>query len=134
MEWSVEAAPLRLTIRQEGWGAHGGLREPVRAATTARLEARGPREVRVSLTHSVFRARSGESLYLAEAQSDRMVLRSLSGEGDRSRLEITVPAGRGRLRADLLLGATRGVRSAPRWKIEWVRRSRRARAAQESRP
>jgi hypothetical protein len=105
------------------------LREPVRAVTTARLEAVGPRRVRVALTHSVFHVRRGESLYLAEAASDRLVLRSLTGDGDRSRLELTIPAGRGRVEAGLWLGTSGGVRAAPRWNLEWVRRSKPARDA-----
>jgi hypothetical protein len=129
VEWSGEAAPLALTVRHEGWGARGGLRAPVRAVTTARLEALGPRRVRVALTHSVFRVRRGESLYLAEAASDRLALRSLTGDGDRSRLELTIPAGLGRLEAGLWVGTNGGVRAAPRWTLEWVRRSRPARGA-----
>jgi hypothetical protein len=132
IEWSGGASPLALTVRHEGWGARGGLHEPVRAVTTARLAAAGPRGVRLALTHSVFHVRRGESLYLTEAASDRLVLRSLSGDGDRSRLELTIPAGRGRLDAALLLGTSGGVRAAPRWSLEWVRRSQPARAAPRS--
>jgi hypothetical protein len=132
MEWSGGAAPLALVVRHEGWGARGGLREPVRAVTTARLEAVGPRRVRVALTHSVFHVRRGESLYLAEAASDRLVLRSLTGDGDRSRLELAIPAGRGRVEAGVWLGTSGGVRVAPRWNLEWVRRSKPARDAAPS--
>src|SRR5262249_50713195 len=121
------AAPLALTLRHEGWGARGGLRAPVRAVTTARLEAVGPRRVRMALTHSVFHVRRGESLYLAEAASDRLVLRSLLGDGERSRLELPLPAGRGRVEADLWLRTNGGTRAAPRWALEWVRRSKPAR-------
>ena len=80
--------------------------------------------MRVALTHAVFRTRRGESLYLGEAESDRVVLRALSGEGRRSRLELLVPAGRGRVRATLLVTTLGGAQSEPRWTMEWIRRSR----------
>jgi len=123
-EWSGGADPLTLTVRHETWGARAMLRDVVRAVSSARLEARGPFGARVALTNAVFRTRRGESLYLGEAESDRVVLRALSGEGRRSRLELLVPAGRGRVRATLLVTTLGGVQSEPRWTMEWIRRSR----------
>jgi hypothetical protein len=124
IEWQGPADPLRLSLRHESWGARGGWREVVRAVTSAGLEARGPGGSALRLTHAAYRVRRGESLYLAEMESDRLVLRALAGEGHRSRLEVTVPAGRGRVRGVLLLGRSAAGFAPPRWSLEWIRRSR----------
>ena len=124
LEWSSGAEPFSLAVRHEGWGARAVLRDVVRTVTSARIEARAPLGVKLALSHAVFRTRRGESLYLAESESDRLVLRALSGEGQRSKLEVLVPAGRGRVRATLLVTAAGNRPSAPKWTMEWIRRSR----------
>jgi len=90
-----------------------------------RIEARGPRGARLVLSHTTFRTRRGESLYLAEAESDRLVLRALAGEGHRSRLELAAPVGQGRVIATVLTTSRTGAPTEPRWSLEWVRRSKR---------
>lgn len=134
IEWSGGAAPLTLGVRHETWSAAAWLEDVVRSVTSARVDARGPLGIEVTLAHAVYRTRRGESLYLAESESDRLVLRALSGEGQRSKLELLVPAGRrGRVRGTLLLTSTSGVPRPPQWSIEWIRRSRSERGA-TSRP
>jgi hypothetical protein len=123
-EWAGGGDPVAITLRHESWGARAPLRDLVRTVTSARFEVGGPGGSRMALNHTAYRTRRGESLYLAEAESDRLVLRALAGEGHRSRLELVVPAGRGRLRATLLLTALATRPAAPRWTLEWIRRSR----------
>ena len=76
------------------------------------------------MSHTVYRVASGESAYLAENGPDRLILRALSGEGERSRIEALVPIAGGRVRASLDL--TRTVTSAERtrWTFDWSRRGR----------
>ena len=92
--------------------------------TVGNAGARAPAGVRVRLTHAVFRVRPGESVYLPEVLSDRLVLRALSGAGERTRLELVLPAGRGSLRAALNL-STKGIRPLrSQWTLDWTRRAR----------
>ncbi|HET9328187.1 MAG TPA: hypothetical protein VFQ05_15580 [Candidatus Eisenbacteria bacterium] len=124
IEWSG-GAPLALGVRHETWSARALLQDVVRSVTSTRVDARAPLGIEVTLAHSIFRTRRGESLYLAEAESDRLVLRALSGEGQRSKLEVLVPAGRrGRVLGTLLVHTASGVQKPPQWSIEWIRRSR----------
>jgi hypothetical protein len=103
--------------------------------TSARLDARARLGIEATLAHSLYRTRGGESLYLAETESDRLVLRALSGEGRRTRLEVRAPAGRrGQVRATLLLTEKSGAPQPPRWTLEWVRRSRPERSSQHPSP
>jgi len=133
LEWSSREGPLALALRHESWGATPILRDVVRAVTSVRVDARAPFGMRVTLSHAVYRTRRGESLYLPESESDRLVLRALSGEGQRTTLELLAPAGRrGRVRATLRI-STSGVRQgAPQWTLEWMRRSPRDRAPASS--
>ena len=100
----------------------------MRSVTGARVEAALPLGSTLRVTCSAFRARSGESLYLAERESDRLVLRALSGAGERIRVELGTPLSRGRLRAglDLTTRATHPARV--QWTVDWTRRSRVKRA------
>jgi len=128
LEWSGGTAPLVLGVRHETWSASAWLEDVVRSVTSTRIDARAPLGIQLTLAHSVYRTRRGESLYLAEAESDRLVLRALSGEGQRSRLEVLVPAGhRGCVRGTLLVTSASGAQRAPQWSIEWIRRSRQER-------
>jgi len=125
LEWSGGDAPLTLGVRHETWSASAWLEDVVRSVTSARIDARAPLGIEVTLAHAIYRTRRGESLYLAESESDRLVLRALSGEGQRSKLELLVPAGRrGRVRGTVLVSSASGVARAPQWTIEWIRRSR----------
>jgi len=73
----------------------------------------------------VYRAERGESVYLPEAESDRLVLRALSGAGDRTRVEIHLPAAGGRVNASVSLASKVGAAPvAPRWTLDWTRRAR----------
>jgi hypothetical protein len=95
-----------------------------RSVTGARLEARGPAGLRLAVAHNVFRVRRGESLYLPEAESDRLVLRAVSGTGGRTRIEVRAPFAGGRVRAALHLNTAseRGTRHD--WTLDWTRRAR----------
>jgi hypothetical protein len=123
IEWSRAPRPLGLLVRHELWGARPGLRDVTRAVSSCRIEARLPRGISLSLAHLVFRVRRGESLYLREAESDRLVLRALSGEGERTQLDLRLPFARGALRAGAQLTAPLAGRRVPRWTLEWTRRS-----------
>ena len=124
LEWSNTARPLGLLLRHEVWGARPGMRQVARAVSSCRIEARLRWGVSLSLSHLVFRVRRGESLYLREAQSDRLVLRALSGEGQRTQLDVRLPLARGALRASGQLTAPLQGRRTARWTLEWTRRSR----------
>jgi hypothetical protein len=128
-EWWSGAGELALGLRHESWGERPWARGVVRSVTGARLEARGPAGLRLAVAHHVFRVRRGESLYLPEAESDRLVLRAVTGEGGRTRIELRAPFAGGRVRAALHL-STAGDRP-PRhdWTLDWTRRARLRRPA-----
>jgi hypothetical protein len=95
----------------------------VRGVTSARLEAHGPAGLELGITHTVFRVQRGESLYLPEIESDRLVLRALSGEGERTRIEARTPFAGGRVRAALHLASVSARESRPQWTLDWTRRA-----------
>ena len=111
-------------MRQESWGAKAFARDPVRAATTTSLEAATSSGLRVRLTQTVHRGRAGESLYVPERSSDRVVLKALAGSGERTRLEFAAPVGGGTLEAGVAYGVASGRRSRTQWSLEWTRRAR----------
>ena len=116
----------RLTLRTELWGARAFARDAVRRAVVARADWAVPCDGRLALTHAVWSVRSGENLYLPEAEADRLVLRASSGAGTRTRAELRLPLATGRLRLGLTLasGGTRAGTKPPAWTVEWSRRSR----------
>uniref|UniRef100_A0A832ICH2 Uncharacterized protein n=1 Tax=Eiseniibacteriota bacterium TaxID=2212470 RepID=A0A832ICH2_UNCEI len=122
-EWRGGAAGVTLALRHETWGEGRFARRAVRTVTAARAEIEGPYGIRLAITHTAWRARRGENLYLADRESGRWVLRALGGAGERARIELGAPAGGGALRGSLHLspGAARG---AVRWTLEWTRRAR----------
>jgi len=128
-EWWSGAGPLSLGVRHESWGDQPWGRGVVRSVTGARLEARGPLDVRLAIAHSVFYARRGESLYLPEAESDRLVLRAVSGDGERTRIELRAPFAGGRARAALHINTVPERRARADWTLDWTRRARLRRAA-----
>ena len=91
---------------------------------TSAEPGRGPFGTALEVAHTVFHARRGESLYLAEAGADRLILRALAGSGERTRLELKAPVGGGRLRAALELATAEGKSPRPRWMLDWSRRAR----------
>ena len=124
LEWSYLVSPVGLAARHEVWSARGGLRGAVREVTAMRAVSTGPWGVSVSVGHAFYRVRRGESLYLREAESDRVLLRALTGEGYRTRVDLAVPLARGVLRAALHLDVRERERRPPRWDLEWTRRTR----------
>ena len=120
---------MSLGVRHESWGERPWGGAVVRSVTGARLEARGPVGLRLAIAHSVFRARRGESLYLPETESDRLVLRALSGEGGRTRIELKAPFAGGRARAALHLNTAPERRARSDWTLDWTRRARVRKAA-----
>jgi hypothetical protein len=115
---------LALGVRHESWGERPWGRGVVRSVTSARLEARGPAELRLAIVHSAYQVRRGESLYLPEAESDRLVLRAVSGEGERTRIELRAPFAGGRARAALHLNTAPERRARSDWTLDWTRRAR----------
>ena len=122
-EWRGGPGPLTLALRQELWGARSWAREAVRSVTTAGVALEGPRGARIRVTHGVYRTRSGESVYLAEAGSDRLTLRALSGAGERTRVEIELPLARGVARAAAGWTVTAGGAPRVQWTLDWLRRA-----------
>ena len=125
-EWRGGSPGARLALRHELWGTRSLARDAVRRAVVARADWAAPYGGRLTLTHAVWRARSGESLYLPEAWSDRLVLRASSGAGSRTRCELRLPLATGTVRLGLSLasGGTRAAGRRPAWSVEWSRRSR----------
>jgi len=123
IEWRKQTPTLTLAIRHETWGSRWA-RHSVRAVTAARVDAALPAGSTLRVTCSAFRARSGESLYLSERESDRLVLRALTGAGERVRIELGTPLTRGRLRAGLDLTTSAPRPTRVQWTLDWTRRSR----------
>ena len=109
-EWRGGSPGARLTLRHELWG----------------VRAFAVHGSRVVVTHAVWLVRRGEQLYLPEPEADRLVLRSLSGAGQRTRAEFVLPIATGDIRLGVALttGGTRAVPVAPAWTVQWSRRSR----------
>ncbi len=123
-EWRAVAPGLALALRHETWGERAVLRAAVRAVTTVRIDAGALPRPTVRLTHAVYRVRRGETVYLPEAGTDRLVLRALSGAGARTRLELGLPAGGGVLRATLEMTAAADKPPRLLWTFDWTRRAR----------
>jgi len=128
VEWRGGGPGLALALRHEVLGAQRLGRAAVRTVTAVRLELEGPAGSALRITHCAYRVRSGESLYLVEEASDRVVLRTVSGTGRRTRLELRLPGAGGRLHGTLelpgLTGAQGGSAGRPRWSVDWTRRAR----------
>lgn len=122
--WRARSGPLELALRHEVWGARPFAREAVRRSLAAEAETRPTAGVSFLVSHALWRVKSGERLHLPEADGDRLTLRSLTGEGERTRIELRAPVMGGRLRLGLTttLSATRTIR--PQWRAEWSRRNR----------
>lgn len=127
-EWRGGSDGLALVLREELWGEGAGVRDVVRSVSAAGAEIAGPARSVVRISHCAYRVRRGESLYLPEAESDRLVLRALTGVGERTRIEMQLPLAGGVARAAAAWTAAAGP---PRvqWTLDWNRRAsiRRAR-------
>ena len=127
-EWRGEVAGLALVLRHEVLGAERLGRAAVRIVTAAQAELEGPAGTALKITHCVYRVRSGETLYLVETASDRVILRAVSGTGRRTRVEVRAPGAGGHINAALEVpGVTDGQSSEatrPRWTLDWTRRAR----------
>ncbi|MBI3539428.1 MAG: hypothetical protein HY076_04065 [Candidatus Eisenbacteria bacterium] len=123
-EWRGGEGTVALGLRHERWGERAWLRGAVRAVTSARLETRGPAGLALAITHTVFAVKRGENLYLAESESDRVVLRALAGEGSRTRIEAHAPLAGGRVRATLNVADVTTRAGRPEWTLDWTRRVR----------
>jgi hypothetical protein len=133
-EWRGVAAPVALVARHEVFGTRPFARDAVRVASSVQLEAPVAAGLDLRLAHTVYRVRRGESLYLPEPASDRVVLRALTGNGERTRIELRAPLAGGRVSAGLTWNDTRGGDTGPRWNLEWARRARARGAATASAP
>lgn len=123
-EWRGGPPGLALALRHEVFGREAFARDAVRVATTVRAETGLPGRGAVRVTHTAFRVRAGEVLYLPEPASDRLVLRALRGTGERTRIEVRLPAASGQVYAAVDLAAALGSPSRAQWTLEWIRRSR----------
>jgi hypothetical protein len=126
-EWRGEVSGLVLALRHEVLGAERLGRAAVRTVTAAQAGIEGPAGSGLRITHCVYRVRSGESLYLIETTSDRVILRAVSGTGRRTRVELRAPGAGGHINAALELqgvaGASGGDATRPRWTLDWTRRA-----------
>jgi len=122
-EWRGGPPQVALVLRHETWGERPFARAAVRVATAARVEIAAPLGARLRVAHTAYRTRRGESLYLPESGSDRLVLRALSGAGERTRIELRVPLAGGVLDAAVALTRASGVPRA-QWTLDWRKRAR----------
>lgn len=118
---SAGPAHLRLTLRQEVWGARSFARAAVRVLTVARVDAAGPFGTSLGIEQDVWQAQRGESLYLAEDAVDRIVLRALAADGERTRVQAAAPLASGRVRASAAWTASGAHAPRPQWRLDWTR-------------
>lgn len=121
-EWRGGSDGLKLVLREEWWGEGAWVRGTVRSVSAAGVEIMGPARSVLRISHCAYRVRRGESLYLPEAESDRLVLRALTGVGERTRIETQLPLAGGVGRA----AAAWTTASAPprvQWTLDWSRRA-----------
>jgi hypothetical protein len=123
-EWRAQAPGLAMALRHDVWGERAVIRAAVRAVTVVRIQAGTSPRPTLGLTHAIHRVRGGETVYLPEAGTDRLVLRALSGSGERTRLELGLPAGGGALRATLEIVAVAEKPPRLQWTFDWTRRAR----------
>jgi hypothetical protein len=122
IECHAGAPPLSLALRQELWGRAPFARRAVRRSIEAGVEARFPGGIELRAAHAVLDARPGETIYLPELESDRLVLRAVSGPARRTRLVARVPAADGALSAGVGLGLARSGTRRSDWSVQWSRR------------
>src|SRR5262245_17711903 len=125
IECHAGAPPLSLAVRQELWGRAPFARRAVRRSIEAGVEARFPGGIELRAAHAVLDARPGETIYLPELESDRLVLRAVSGPARRTRLVARVPAADGSLSAGVGLGLARSGTRRSDWSGQGSRRPER---------
>jgi len=123
LEWRGVAGAMALVVRDEWWGARAFARGRVRESLAAGVEAPLPAGARATLAHTVYRARSGETIYVPERDADRWVLRALGGAGARTRAAIDLPLADGMLRAGVAFRVAR-TPARTQWSLQWTRRVR----------
>ena len=121
-EWRGGSAGLTLVLREEWWGERAWVRDAVRSVSAAGVEITGPARSMLRISHCAYRVRRGESLYLPEAESDRLVLRALSGMGERTRIETQLPLAGGVGRAAVAWTAA-AIPPRAQWTLDWSRRA-----------
>jgi hypothetical protein len=122
-EWRGGSQRLRLVLREELWGERAWVRGAVRSVSAAGAEITGPAGSEFRLSHCAFRMRRGESLYLPEAETDRLVLRALTGVGERTRIEMQCALAGGIARAAAAWTAAAAGPPRVQWRLDWNRRA-----------
>ncbi len=123
-EWRGRSGPFGVAFGLENWGRRSRARDPVRGASLASVEWRMPFGGSLRSEQRVYRSGSGEGLRAVDAEGDRVVLRPLSGAGERTRFEWMVPGPAGRIRAGLTVHAAATRPARTQWTLEWSRRAR----------
>jgi len=123
-EWRGGSDLAAMELRLETWGRGARAEDAVRAMSRAAFEVRTSPGGRLRVEHAVFRSGSGESLRLPEFDADRVVLRALTGAGERTRVEWTLPTPAGRVRAGWSYTATAKPPAHTQWTLRWARRAR----------
>ena len=113
-----------IVLRDEWWGERPWARDAVRRVMAVRSEIVLPQAAMLTVVHAVWRAESGERLWLADATRDGLVLRSALGAGERTRLELTLPVSGGLVRLGATLERRERLARAPTWTAEWTRRGK----------
>ena len=122
-EWRGGTDGMALVLRQELWGEAAVVRGAVRSVSAAGVEMSGPARSVLRVSHCAYRVRRGESLYLPEAESDRLVLRALTGVGERTRIELQLPLVGGIARAAAAWTAAASDPPRAQWTLDWNRRA-----------
>lgn len=121
-EWRGGPEGMQFVLREELWGEGAWVRGMVRSVSAAGVQITGPARSLLRISHCAYRVRRGESLYLPEAESDRLVLRALTGVGERTRIEMQLPLAGGVGRAAAAWTATSGPLRV-QWTLDWSRRA-----------
>ena len=121
IDWSGGSPGLRLDVRHELWTRRTGLQDPVRHVASIGLSSRPVPGAELGVSLTLYHTRGGEAQFVSEIESDRRVLRALSGTGRRLRLQLKVPAAAGSIRAAVTLPEAAGHRRSPQWTLDWTR-------------
>ncbi len=122
-EWRGGPEGMGLVLREEWWGEGAWVRDAVRSVSAAGVELAGPARSVLRISHCAYRVRRGESLYLPEDESDRLVLRALTGVGERTRIEMQLALAGGFARAAAAWTAAAADRPRVQWTLDWSRRA-----------
>jgi hypothetical protein len=122
-------ARLGLRYERGGEGPWGARLE--REATTLRAAGEGPCRVGWAVSHTVHRASGAGAFHVLESEPGRIVLRALSGRGQRSVARLALPSGAGRVELQVISSEIRGKPAQLGWQVRWVRRARLGRGRAE---